>query len=369
MSYSVREISEKKGWSDFLSIPFTVYSNDSNWVAPQSSEIKRVLNRSKNPYFANSILKLFVCYADGKPVCRSIMVINHLHWAKWNKKSAFFGFFESINDNNAVKHLFDRIETESRNLGAEFLEGPFNPNHYSELGIQIDSFNSQPLFFETYNPSYYFELILENGFTELCRFHTRINKNISDSLLQKTVDSKSAVIDKDIIVRKFNIWKLKRDLEIMREINNDAFENNWYFLPLSSDEYRFSAKFLFLITAPSLILIAEYKGQPVGAIQFVVNFNQLIKCYKHGIKPWNIPALLLKRNRIKELIIFTFGVKKNFHNTRVSASMIPPAIKIIQKYSSISSTWMSDDNKSIIHISELIEMKPYKHFGIYSKPL
>jgi hypothetical protein len=49
--------------------------------------------------------------------------------------------------------------------------------------------------------------------------------------------------------------------------------------------------------------------------------------------------------------------------------MIPPAIKIIQKYSSISSTWMSDDNKSIIHISELIEMKPYKHFGIYSKPL
>lgn len=369
MSYIVRDITKEKGWNDFLSIPFTVYQDDPNWVAPQSSEVKRILNASKNPYFANATLKIFICYLNEKPVSRSILVINHLHWEKWSKKSAFFGFFESINDSNAVKCLFDRIEDESRNLGAEYLEGPFNPNHYSELGILIDNFKDSPLFFETYNPPFYSQLLLENGYTELCRFHTRINKNISANLSKEIEDSSIPIADKNITIRKFNIWKINRDLKIMREINNDAFENNWPFLPLTWNEYKFSAKFMFFVTAPQLILITEYKGQPVGLVHFVVNFNQLIKPFKGNIKPWNIPLLLLKKNRCKELIAFTFGVKKAFHNIRIPALMVPPAIKIIEKYSSISSTWISDENKSIIHICELVGMQPYKHFGIYSKQL
>ena len=110
MSYFVREITGKAGMDDFLTIPSEIYMNDSNWIVPQLSELKRVLNPSKNPYFANASLRIYVCYSNGKPVCRSIMVINHLHWQKWNKKSAFFGFFESVNDRDAVKCMFDKIE-------------------------------------------------------------------------------------------------------------------------------------------------------------------------------------------------------------------------------------------------------------------
>ena len=86
MSYLVKEISLNDGWDDFLSIPFSIYKNDPYWIAPQSSEIKRVLDTKKNPYFKNAILKLFVCYSDSKPVSRSILVINILHWDKWKKK-------------------------------------------------------------------------------------------------------------------------------------------------------------------------------------------------------------------------------------------------------------------------------------------
>ncbi len=369
MSYSVRQISDKKGWDDFLSIPLEIYRDDPNWVAPQNSQVRRVLNSGKNPYFADATIKLYVCYSGEKPVCRSIMVITPLHWLKWNKKSAFFGFFESVNDCEAVKYLFTKIEDESCALGAEYLEGPFNPNPYSELGVLIDNYNSDPVFFETFNPPYYSQLLNEAGFSETCRFHTRINNNITATLSKSIKRSDTATLDKDITIRKFNFWRLNRDLEIMREINNDAFENNWYFLPLSRDEYKFSAKYLFFVTTPGLILIAEYNGQPVGAIQFVINFNRLIKPLKGRLMPWNLPGMFLKRRRIKELVIFTVGIKKAFQHTRVSALMIQAAIKIFKKYSSVSTTWISDENKAVIHISELFEMKPYKHFGIYSKPL
>jgi len=369
MTYIVREISGKEEWEDFLSIPAGIYSGDPNWITPQLSGVKRVLDSARNPYFANAILKVYVCYLDNKPVSRSVMVINRLHWTRWHKKSAFFGFFESPDKSDAVSHLFNKIEEDSRALGAEYLEGPFNPNHYSELGILIDNFNSPPVFFETYNPPYYSKLLYGAGFSELYRFHTRINENISAVLAKYPAGPELHINDKDIVIRKFNILKMKRDLEIMRDINNDAFENNWYFLPLTKDEYKFSARFLFFVTMPGLIEFAEYKGQPVGVLQCVINFNRLIKPLNGRIRLWHIPGLLLKRNRLKELIIFTVGIKKAFQHTGVSAMMIKSSMKILQKYSTVSTTWISDENKPVIHISDLFGMKPWKYFSIYSKKL
>ena len=368
MSFLIKEITVHEGIDDFLSIPSVIYKGDPNWIAPQQSEIRRVLDPLKNPYFVYATLKMYVCYSNGRPVSRSIMVINYLNWQKWNKKSAFFGFFESINDNNAVRCLFNKIEADSKASGAEYLEGPFNPNHYSELGILTDNFNSAPVFFETYNPSYYPALLMHAGFSESSIFHTRINKNISSTLSKKYKNSKKEVSSCDITIRKFNIFRFKRDLEILRDINNDAFRENKYFLPLLFQEYLFSAKYMFMVTKPSLILIAEYRGIPVGAAQLVLNINSLFRSYNGRIKPWNLPVFLWKRRKLKELIIFTAGIKKEFRNKRVFAMILKSAVKIFRNYSAISTTWISDENLGI-SLSSLLEMSPGKHFAIFSKPL
>jgi hypothetical protein len=286
MSYYVRTISDNAGWKDFLSLPYQIYKDDPNWIPQLNSEVKRVLDPAKNPYFKNASLRMYVCYSDNVPVSRSIMVINRQHWAKWNRKSAFFGYFESYNDHEAVKCLFSRIEEECRSLGAEFLEGPFDPNHYSEIGIQLDNFNTDPIFFETHNPPYYSHLLDETGFSEILRIHTRINRNIHETLSKSMDRIDPGDTGKDITIR-----------------------------------------------------------------------------------PWHLPGLLLKRNRVKELVIYSVGIKKAFQHTRISAMLIKSGIKIFQKYSTVSTTWIYDDNKSIIHIAELFDMKPHKYFCIYSKSL
>lgn len=368
MSFLVREIIAQDALDDFLSIPEEIYKNDPNWVAPQKSEIRSVLNPVKNPYFLNASLKIYVCYSDGKPVCRSIMVINHLHWAKWNQKSAFFGFFESSDDCNAVKSLFERIEADCRKAGAKYLEGPFNPNHYSELGILLDNYNSPSVFFDTYNPSYYPELIKGAGFSESNLFHTRINNDISTTLSKKYKLSHKDTFSKDITIRKFNIFRFRRDIEILRDINNNAFENNKFFLPLSMKEYLFSAKYLFLVTRPGLILIAEYKGEPVGATQLVLNINSLLKSYAGQIRLWQIPLLLWRRRKIKDLVIFTTGIKKEFRDKRVFALILRSAVKVFRQFSKISTTWISDESLGN-SLANLLDMNPCKHFAIYSKQL
>jgi hypothetical protein len=368
MSFLVREIRVHEGLNDFLSLPSEIYRNDPNWIPPQASELKRILDPLKNPYFLNAFLKIYVCYSEGKPVSRAVAVINHHFWERWNRKSAFFGFFESINDREAVNYLFKRIESDCRACGAEYLEGPFNPNHYSELGILLDNYNTAPSFFETYNPHYYPVFLKDAGFSESSRFHTRLNPDISSTLAKKYPVCEKEPDKSRIRVRRFNIFRFKRDLEILRSINNDAFSGNSFFLPLSIPEYKFSAKYLFLVTRPSLILIAEYKGIPVGATQFVINFNHLIKSYNGRLKRWHIPVLLWKRRNLKELIVFTTAVKVEFRKTRVFACMLKSGIEIFRKYSRISTTWISDENLGN-NLDILLEMKPSKHFAIFSKKL
>ena len=109
MSFIVNEIVNRKGMNDFLSLPMEIYKNDPNWICPQRSETLRVLDPVKNPYLKQALLKVYVCYYCNKPVSRAVMVVNHLYWQRWNKKSAFFGFFESLYDPGAVKCLFNKI--------------------------------------------------------------------------------------------------------------------------------------------------------------------------------------------------------------------------------------------------------------------
>jgi hypothetical protein len=368
MSYQVKIVSGKKGMDDFLAVPSEIYKDDPNRIVTLHSGLRRVLDPLVNPYFKRASLRIYVCYKDERPVSRSVLVINRYYWQKWNKKSAFFGFFETANDRTAVRCLLDKIEADSRESGALSLEGPFNPNHYSELGILTDNFDTPPVFFETHNPPYYPGLLEENGFTGMNSFHTMINRSLRSTLEKNFRSYETSPERHEISVRKFNIFRFRRDLEILRAVNNDAFDNNQFFLPLSESEYKFSAKNLFFVTSPGHILIAEYRGRPVGAVQFALNINVLLKRFNGKIMPWNIPALLWKRSRIDELVVFTVGVRREFRKTWVFAMLLRSSIKILRNYSTLSTTWISDDNLSR-GLTRLLELKTDKHFTIYSKQL
>ena len=257
MAYRVEILSESDPMRNFLEVPDNIYKHDPSWVAPLQSEIKRSLDARNNPYFVNTSLQKFVCYNNGDPVARAVAVINREHWKKFGKKAAFFGFFESVNDTDAVSCLFETISGYCQDAGAELLEGPFNPNHYSELGILTDNFQTAPAFFETYNPDYYPKLLENVGFKVSKRLHTRINTDAGNYLRNRYGTLSFPIGIRDFKVRMISLWNLKSDLEKIREINNDAFSDNWHFLPLSRSEYTYSAKYLFFVTKPNLIVLIE----------------------------------------------------------------------------------------------------------------
>ncbi|MCX6233779.1 MAG: hypothetical protein NT175_03530 [Bacteroidetes bacterium] len=368
MSYQVKIISDRKGMQDFLDLPFRMHHNDPDWVPPLKSEIIRTLDQTKNPYFAGVDLKKFVCYKGNEPVARAISVINPEHWKKFHEKTAFFGFYESVEDEQASAILLKTIEEYCQLKSAERLEGPFNPNHYSELGMLVKNYE-RSAFFETHNPEYYPSFIKKSGFEVVYRIHTRINTETRDFLSQRHKNYKIPPESNGFTVRHFDLFDMKAELERIREVFNDAFSENWHFLPVSRKEYLFSAKSLFAVTNPSLIQIVEHHGKPVGVLQCVLNINPLLQSLKGRIRITDIYKLLVQRKAIREVVVYAVGIKKAYQNSRVFILLIDAMLKIAQRYPVVYSTWMSDDNIAAVRASEIIGLKPYKWFEVYGKTL
>ncbi len=369
MKYHVLSVSNSRQMKDFLRLPFVIYQDDPNWVAPLTSEVRRTLNQKLNPYFANAQLKLFVCYKNETTVSRAAVIINRAHQEKFGVKSAFFGFFESFNDPDAVHNLFKTVEKYCQDHGVELLEGPFNPNHYSELGLQANQFGTPPTFFQPYNPEYYITLLEDCGFHVSARFHTRKNVNIRDYVMER-YGAKAASFDSGkFTVRSFSMSDFNNEIERIREVNNDAFSPNWHFLPLSKEEFLFSAKYMKLVTKPDLIKIAENQGEPIGVIHCVLDINPILRKMKGKIGLFRYWRFLWERKKVQKLVVFTVGVKKAYQGKGVFSLLQKALHQVVLKYQVLETNWMPEDIIPAVKAAEKFAMKPDKQFVIYEKRL
>jgi hypothetical protein len=368
MNYRVDTVNGHRGMKDFLDLPYRVYHDDPDWVAPMRTEVSRVLDPSKNPYFRGADLRKFICYGKDKPLARAVSVINPALWNRNGSKTALFGFFESFPDESACRQLFDAMASYCRSRGAESFEGPYNPNHYSEIGLRTQG-QGPPVFFEPYNPVYYTELLIETGFRAVKEMHTRYNPDVSGFLERSQPRNLAALEARGFSVRPFRLRDTKAELERIREVNNDAFADNYSFLPLSWAEYRFSAKYLFAVTRPALVLIAEHRGQPVGVMQCVLNINPLVHPMKGRFGPAGFLSFLLKRKQVREIVIYSIGIKKAYQGSPVIMLLLEKMRSIATKYPVVYTTWMTDDNKASVRASELLGLKPFRHFQLLGKSI
>jgi hypothetical protein len=366
MSYSVKNVCSRRIMRDFLDLPDRVYRDDPNYVAPLKAEVRRTLDRQKNPYFKGADLRLFVCYADGSPVARTAIVINPRHEQKFGVRAAFFGFFESVNDAAAVKALFDAAVRFCRGQGATVLEGPFNPNHYSELGILLDHFDRPPVFFQTYNPPYYPKLLEDLGFHVSASLFTARNERISQ-FIDANFDLQAPLsIPEGYSVRHPDMSHLSEEMDKIRLIFNDAFSSNWHFLPASKEEYDFSGKFISLITDPSLISIIEHHGEPVAVLMFVLDVNPLIQRFHGRRGPLKLLNFFRGRRGLRTVVLYAGGIRKRYQHTRVYPLLYEACARIVRRFDCLEGTWISEGNMLARRSAERLGMKPDKHFAIYA---
>ena len=250
-----------------------------------------------------------------------------------------------------------------------------NPTTNDECGLLVDGFDSPPVVMMTYNPRYYVSLVEGAGFTkakDLLAYHFHVAPKPLERLTRLSEGVKRR--EPDLVVRKILRKTLYQDLASVKEVYNAAWEDNWGFVPMTDAELDFMAKRLKPILEEEIALLAEVKGEPVGFMLSLPDFNEPIQPLRGKLltpKLWNFLQYLWRRKRPRIVRVVTLGMKKGFRQRGIDAVMFAHSLKMCLEigFRECEVSWLLEDNVMVNRSVNIFGGSLYKTYRLYERPV
>ncbi len=358
----------------FIGVSHAIYRDDPYWVAPLRFDFEKMFSDA-NPLFEHAEMELWVAQKDGRDVGRIAGIVDR-HFNEFHQdRAAFFGFFECVNDHAVSRQLFTTVCDWARGKGLRHILGPLNPTTNEECGLLVEGFDSSPVFMMTYNPPYYADLVADAGFVK--------GKN----LLAFTIDLADTPMERferiaaklnrrapDVRVVRVTRRNLASALAEVKEIYNEAWKNNWGFVPMTGDEISFLASRLKPLLTEGLAYLARNAHEPAGFLLAMPDFNLAIKPLKGRLltpKLFGALPYLLGWKVPNSCRILTLGVKEKYQGRGIETAMLAEGLRAGFKLGirTVEASWILEDNVGVQRLIALFGGKPYKTYRIYDRPL
>ncbi len=356
----------------FIRLPWKIYREDPCWVPPLLRDMKKLLDRSKHPFFEHSAAEFFLAWRDGEPVGRIAAILNNNHNHFHNERTAFFGFFECLNDPQAASALLDRAQRWAQDKGMIELRGPMNYSTNETAGLLVEGFDADPFIMMTHNPAYYPSLIESAGFDkamDLYAWRLPVKRGLNPKIVRV---GEKVLHDPGIRVRSIDMKKFWQDVEIIKGIYNDGWSGNWGFVPMTDAEFLHMARDLKPAVDPRVLLIAEKCGEPVAFLLAVPDYNQAFKKIDGRLFPFGLAKLLYYSRKIKRVRVLALGIKKKLQNWNgLGAALYYESFRrgVEAGYELCEFSWTLETNEMINRSMKLFGAEIYKRYRIYRKSL
>lgn len=367
----ILEVDSKKLLSKFIKFPFKLYKDDPNWVAPLIMDQKNFFNRKKNPYFEHSDAQLFLAYENDKIVGRISAHTNIPHNKTHNDKIGFFGFFECINNQEIADALFNKAKEWLKNKGMDTMRGPASFSVNDECGLLVDAFDSSPMLMMTYNPEYYVQLFENYGLIksmDMYAYYVPV-KPPPERLarLAKKIEKRGQFTVRALSSK--NRKKLRSDIEKIYHLYEDAWKDNWGYVPCSAREFDMIVDKLMPIIRPEFVYIAEIDGKAVGMSVTLPDYNFILKKIRGRIFPFGWLTLLLNINKITGLRVPIMGVLDEYKNRGIDVvfycKSFETAANHKNPYKDAEFSWVLETNTMMNKISKTLTAEIYKTYRFY----
>lgn len=351
----------------FIKFPWRIYEGNPVWVPPLIADRKKLIDRKNNPFYRHAEMEMFLAERNNDPVGRIAAIINHNHNKEHNENIGFFGFFESVNDDEVARALFDAAKEWMTAKGVTAMRGPASPSVNDEYGLLVDGFHLPPAILMPYNPPYYQQLLERYGFIklkDLYAYYVHKDKVFTEKLkrVSELVKQREGVVFRTLNMRRF--WD---EVRIIRELYNRGWSRNWGEVPMTEEEFMYVARDLKPIVDPELVIIAEVKGKPVGFGMSLPDYNMILR---HNRRGWLLPALvriLLFRKKINFIRIVILGVLPEYLNSGIGGVLFyETAVRGVQRgYIHGEASWVLEDNVMMNRGAELLRGERWKTYRIY----
>jgi hypothetical protein len=364
----------RKGLRQFIRLPWSIYGDDPAWVPPLLLERSEHLSK-RNPFFEHAKCRFWLAYRGGRPVGRISAQVDQLHLQRYQNSTGFFGLLEAEDDPETFQALMDTAEKWLSNQGMRRILGPFNLSINQECGLLVEGFDTPPMVMMGHARPYYGARVEENGYRkEKDLLAYRIDVDFELTKAMRAVIKRAA---RRVIIRSLRRERFAEELEILQDIFEDAWSENWGFVPFTKEEFKHLGQNLKHLVHDEYVQIAEVDGSPDAMIIGVPNVNEVIKDLNGRLLPFGWLKLLwrLKVSRPKTARVPLMGVRKRHHNGLMGAALAIMVVERVRrlgvKYGAkeVELSWILEDNMGMRNILESMGGVVYKRYRIFGKDL
>ena len=374
---SVRPVASKADKKAFVELAYRLNLSDPNWIPPLKDEVRGLIMPGKNPWFEHAEAQFFLAERGGRVVGRISAQVDQLVLAHMAEGLGQWGMFEA-EDEEAAAALIAAAEEWLRGKGMSRSMGPFSLGIWDEPGLLIEGFDHPPMVMMGHNSARYAPWIEGAGYKgvkDLLTYDLPVDTPFPP-LVRRIVESGEK--NPRIRIRKINKKKFDEEAALILSILNEAWSDNWGFIPLTDAEIAYAGKKLKPIVLEDMILVAEYDGEPVAFMMALPDINEFIADLKGELFPFGVVKLLwrLKKMRPKGGRVPLMGVVRKLHASRLASQLAFMMIEYIRRAGNqhygitrAEVGWILDNNSPMISIADAIESKINRRYRIYEKPL
>ena len=368
------KVEGRSALNDFIGLVWPLYQDDPMWVPPLILERRSQL-APNNPYFEHATYNSWIAYRDGKPVGRISAQIDQLHLDRYQDATGFFGMLEAENNSATFQLLMETAESWLRQKGMQRVAGPYNLSINQELGLLVDGFDTPPVMMMGHALPYYAERVEENGYRkekDLLAYMVEADFAHPRAMQAITARAKNRVHMRSLRKSSFN-----QELAIIRDVFNDAWSQNWGFIPWTNSEFEHLGKDLKMLVDEDLAHIAEVDGEPAAFIVGLPNINEVIRDLNGRLLPFGWLKLLwrLKVKYPATGRVPLMGVRRQYHDSMLGAALAFSVIAALQPaliehgMQKLELSWILENNTGMRNILEALGGQVYKTYRIFSKQL
>ena len=357
----------------FVEFYYDLYKDCPQWVPPLFMDAYLPLNRKKHPFFKYSDADFFLAVRDGRVVGRICAGVNKLFNEYHKAKKAQFYFFDTIDDLEVARALFETVFHWARERGLDTVIGPKGLSPFDGYGIQIEGYeHRQMMTMMNYNYPYYQKLVEALGFEKEVDFVSCYLPSDAFKIPERVEHIAKRVMERGkLTVKHFNSKKeLVSWAQRIGETYNRTFIKNWEYYPFSQGDIDYAVQNVFMVADHRLIKLIMHGEDIVGFLFAFPDVSAAIQRAKGRLFPFGIVDILLEMKRTKTVSGNGMGVLPEFQGIGGNALLYYEMGKTMldfKQFEFVEMTQVAETTKQMRADLKNLNGVEYKNHRVYQK--
>jgi hypothetical protein len=366
-----RPVSNSRDLATFIRLPRMIYRGLSGFVAPLDYAERQALDPGRAPFFRHGTAQYWIAWRDGKPLGRISAQIDHLQ----SEPYGFFGCLDAADDEEAVLRLLGSAQAWLLERGRTIIRGPFSLSINGACGLMTEGQSAGPMVLMPWHPPYLADHVVRAGFAPakelLCYGLNLRGENAASLCARVKIPNPSP----SLRVRGLDLGNLESEAGIISRLYNDAWHDNWGFVPISTEEILTLARNFRMFLVPECCAIVEAAGVPIAVSLILPNISALTGDFGGRLMPFNWLRLFSRasRRQYRSGRLVLLGVSASVRGT-VLGSLAPFVMlgafaQHAERFQldELELSWILDDNRNVQSIIGRFGGKITKRYKLFQK--